>query len=833
MKMKRLVLIALSALSLASPAATLEYPTEHYGALTLDAPLAVTNGGLGNSTGNLSALSVTALGLSQAATLAARASHNLNVIDDYGAKGTAVQQRVYVQTTAGGYDLNIVTGTPNYFPTAIFSPSDVGNPIVVEAGGTPLTVGGIASIAIATPGAGYTSVPTLGVSGGSGANALLQPVMIANSATLATGGAGCTNGSQTFALVGASGTAATFTGTVSSGAVSGSVAVTGSGAATYIPWPNGMRLSGAGCATAPTVNVNFGLGSITVVGSGLNYPLTGGTTASISGGTPTTAATLGTVVVNPIIPPLAATVASYVSPSHVVLSAPFGNSLTNAQTRFVTKGPDDTAAIQAAITAAGVSGARVQLPSGGYCVTSQIEFPNGAVKLVGAGRGLFGTPNTALYACAPLNAVLHNAAIGVWWQDLPQGVSDLTIDGDSIASYDIMAAAPGTIFDHLYLLNATAANFYSAPGGGGVKMNDVWGINWNSLGLADGTTVLPPNIFYIMGTDGNYNNVQGLNATQAYVYDPSDGNNFYYAPHMWGYAPAYFYSWPNGGATVTAPEADGAVATASFYVGGAWVGINGGYIQGNSLAYGIQIAGGATLCSINGVINNSSPQYNRVNFLGTPDSTCLVENTPGGGYKTGGSLENGLYAHAFGAGALSYGDYSFTQGQYTSAQGKGSVLFGYEMVDHGRTYDFSFPTTTFSGPGDNQAIVEQFRCGTVNSSTPCRLTSDFNSVSGLNTGALPLKGGHAVFGRCETADASGNWGVYSFQGGLKSAATAGALAWIGGSAPSITTVAQDSGASTYVLSLALDNANNSLSIQGTGGPARYRCSVWTEEMVHP
>jgi hypothetical protein len=106
-------------------------------------------------------------------------------------------------------------------------------------------------------------------------------------------------------------------------------------------------------------------------------------------------------------------------------------------------------------------------------------------------------------------------------------------------------------------------------------------------------------------------------------------------------------------------------------------------------------------------------------------------------------------------------------------------------------------------------------------------------VSGLNTGALPLKGGHAVFGRCETADASGNWGVYSFQGGLKSAATAGALAWIGGSAPSITTVAQDSGASTYVLSLALDNANNSLSIQGTGGPARYRCSVWTEEMVHP
>ena len=56
--------IIFAALALASPAAALQYPNEHFGGLTLDAPLAVTSGGLGNSAGNIAGLNFGGVALS-------------------------------------------------------------------------------------------------------------------------------------------------------------------------------------------------------------------------------------------------------------------------------------------------------------------------------------------------------------------------------------------------------------------------------------------------------------------------------------------------------------------------------------------------------------------------------------------------------------------------------------------------------------------------------------------------------------------------------------------------------------------------------------------------
>lgn len=73
-------------------------------------------------------------------------------------------------------------------------------------------------------------------------------------ASLATAGAGCTTGAQTFTVVGGTGTAATFTGTVASGAISGVLTLVNHGNYSA-PAPSPTSATGGGCTTAPTVNL--------------------------------------------------------------------------------------------------------------------------------------------------------------------------------------------------------------------------------------------------------------------------------------------------------------------------------------------------------------------------------------------------------------------------------------------------------------------------------------------------------------------------------------------------------------------------------------------------
>jgi hypothetical protein len=73
-------------------------------------------------------------------------------------------------------------------------------------------------------------------------------------ASLATAGAGCTTGSQTFTLVGGTGTAATFTSTVASGVLTSPLTLVNHGNYSA-PTPSPTPATGGGCTTAPTVNV--------------------------------------------------------------------------------------------------------------------------------------------------------------------------------------------------------------------------------------------------------------------------------------------------------------------------------------------------------------------------------------------------------------------------------------------------------------------------------------------------------------------------------------------------------------------------------------------------
>jgi hypothetical protein len=74
------------------------------------------------------------------------------------------------------------------------------------------------------------------------------------SISLATVGAGCTTGSQTFTVVGGTGTAATFTSTVAAGVLTSPLTLVSKGNYTAPPL-SPAPATGGGCTTAPTVNL--------------------------------------------------------------------------------------------------------------------------------------------------------------------------------------------------------------------------------------------------------------------------------------------------------------------------------------------------------------------------------------------------------------------------------------------------------------------------------------------------------------------------------------------------------------------------------------------------
>jgi hypothetical protein len=305
------------------------------------------------------------------------ASSAINV-KDRGAKGDATITSTTVTMTVSSADL--VTGA------ALFTPASVGKTIIVGNAGTAPTSGLVAATPVSTSGSGYTAVPACAITDGSssGSGATCSPLMAVVSATVASGGSGCTNGTATF-LVGidGSGTPAQVTGTVSGNSLSGALTITTAGLYTTLPTLAGATAYGNACATPPTINLTMGVGAVQVTAQGSNYSTTQ-TTAGLSGGSPSVAATMGSVQFNAITPPLKTTIASYISPTHVTLAASAGSTLT-AATEQVLVGTDDSAAFQAAINA----GAGIYIPPGTYWIGASLD--PGRVARTVRGEGKYNT----------------------------------------------------------------------------------------------------------------------------------------------------------------------------------------------------------------------------------------------------------------------------------------------------------------------------------------------------------------------------------------------------------------------------------------------------------
>lgn len=295
-----------------------------------------------------------------------------------------------------------ITNSGNILTTnsPIFTSSDIGKTIIVANAGTAPTTGPIVQQPVLTPGNGYTGVPSCSFtdSSSSGSGATCQSLMTLQSATLVSGGTGCT-ASGTFVFMTAidsTGTAAQVSATTnSSGVVTGSLTIVSPGLVTAFGTLSGANIYGANCATAPTVNLSYGVGAVLVSAEGTTYSTTQ-TSGALTGGSPSVAATLGTTAIGAPIPPLVTTIASYISPTKITLVATAGTTISSASTQLLIA-TDDSAAFQAAENA----GSGIFIPAGTYYIGTTQTIGVTDVTIMGAGLN----QTILVHDAGPANAI--------------------------------------------------------------------------------------------------------------------------------------------------------------------------------------------------------------------------------------------------------------------------------------------------------------------------------------------------------------------------------------------------------------------------------------------
>lgn len=156
------------------------------------------------------------------------------------------------------------------------------------------TSGAVQSVAVGTPGTGYTSVPAVGFSGGGGSGAAGTALLVGTSvATVSVGtpGTGFTT-APTVNIVGGGGTGATATAAIASGGVT-TITVTDGGSG-YTSVPTVIVSGGGGSGTVATaVLTGTGVASVTVTAGGSAF--TSAPTVAFTGGGGISAAATSTI----------------------------------------------------------------------------------------------------------------------------------------------------------------------------------------------------------------------------------------------------------------------------------------------------------------------------------------------------------------------------------------------------------------------------------------------------------------------------------------------------------------------------------------------------------
>lgn len=447
--MKRLLFAGVTASALLAPPA---FATP-YGAAHTDTPAAADNSFLIPNTAWVRGF-------------AAPGASMIGNVRTYGAKGDAQIASPTVTIGSGSAALTVGSAT--------FSAADVGKVLVLAGAGVAPTIGPVMTDAVLTAGSGYTSVPACAVadsSGSPGSGATCIALMKLVSATVASGGTGCTNGSQTFIVgIDATGTPGRATGTVSGGALSGALTIALGGIQTALSTLSGAPGYGIDCSgSQPTFNLSYGVAGIQMSTLGAAYSTTL-TTVGLSGGSPSVAGTLAAPLIGAPVPPLVTTIASYTSPTQVTLAATASTAISGATTKVLWATNDSVAfqnAITAAVAAAPTDGGEgVWIPGGSYWVGTVLDPGRGKITFRGEGMhnsvlifdaGTSGTQDTGNWTPLFKNLTGHGTAPSGHFQ-----LEDLQVRGlVDFGRFNI--GGPALEFDNYFSTHIDRVKFNQIP----------------------------------------------------------------------------------------------------------------------------------------------------------------------------------------------------------------------------------------------------------------------------------------------------------------------------------------------------------------------------------
>lgn len=167
----------------------------------------------------------------------------------------------------------------------------------------PAGNGDPASVGVGTSGAGYATIPTASfANAGTGASATVIANMgVVANPTIAAAGSGGTNGTQT--VTGTTGTGTKFQAsvTVAGGAITAVLSVLVAGVYTAMPTTLAAEPVTGASLTGAQLNLSACMGVVSyTIGGASNHQYAQGTTVNLSGGSPTTPAVPGAVVVTAV-----------------------------------------------------------------------------------------------------------------------------------------------------------------------------------------------------------------------------------------------------------------------------------------------------------------------------------------------------------------------------------------------------------------------------------------------------------------------------------------------------------------------------------------------------
>jgi hypothetical protein len=232
-----------------------------------------------------------------------------------------------------------------------------------------------------------------------------------------------------------------------------------------------------------------------------------------------------------------------------------------------------------------------------------------------------------------------------------------------------------------------------------------------------------------------------------------------------------------------------------------------------------QVASGEGSTVSGGIYNTASGLYSTV-AGGAGNTASGQESFVGGG--TSNTASGYLSSVGGGTSNTADGDYSsIAGGGYGTARGiAGNAVFPACFTPISVTAGVSQAALLILGRQTTDA-------------TATRLTSDTNAASTTNQVILPNNAAYYFRGSITAGvTGAGNSAMWSFEGGIKRGANAASTVLVGTAVLNL--VAQDAGASTWVVALTANTTNGGLAVTVTGQASttiRWVCKVETTEMT--